>query len=102
LYATTRKFLDDLGLRSLTELPPLTEIERVMDFEQTALPQAESPQFGAPTVAQTGSQHDSGSTQPLFELTVQVSTDVLTDAGEQVNVAEPDSPQGHTLSGSDG
>lgn len=35
-YATTRKFLDDLGLRSLSELPPLTEIERVMDLaEQT-------------------------------------------------------------------
>jgi len=35
LYATTRTFLDDLGLRSLTELPPLTEIERVMDLGQT-------------------------------------------------------------------
>lgn len=32
LYATTRKFLEDLGLRSLTELPPLTEIERIMDL----------------------------------------------------------------------
>lgn len=41
LYATTRKFLDDLGLRSLTELPPLTEIERVMDLEQAALPEVE-------------------------------------------------------------
>lgn len=41
LYATTRKFLDDLGLRSLTELPPLTEIERVMDLEQAVLPEAE-------------------------------------------------------------
>ena len=27
LYATTRKFLDDLGLRSLQELPPLCERE---------------------------------------------------------------------------
>lgn len=36
LYATTKKFLDDLSLRSLSELPPLTEIERVMDLaEQT-------------------------------------------------------------------
>jgi segregation and condensation protein B len=26
LYGTTRKFLDDLGLRSLQELPPLEEI----------------------------------------------------------------------------
>lgn len=32
LYATTRQFLDDLRLRSLSELPPLTEIERVMDL----------------------------------------------------------------------
>ena len=39
LYATTRKFLDDLGLRSLTELPPLTEIERVMDLDQSTNPQ---------------------------------------------------------------
>ena len=39
LYATTRKFLEDLGLRSLTELPPLTEIERVMDLVQ--LPKTE-------------------------------------------------------------
>lgn len=31
LYATTRKFLDDLGLRSLSELPPLAEIERMID-----------------------------------------------------------------------
>jgi len=36
LYATTRRFLDDLGLRSLAELPPLTEIERVIDLGQTA------------------------------------------------------------------
>ena len=36
LYATTRKFLEDLGLRSLSELPPLNEIERIMDLEQTA------------------------------------------------------------------
>ena len=40
LYATTRRFLDDLGLRSLTELPPLTEIERVMDLGQSAIPEA--------------------------------------------------------------
>jgi segregation and condensation protein B len=41
LYATTRKFLDDLGLRSLAELPPLTEIERVMNLAESA-PQSES------------------------------------------------------------
>ncbi|MBK6553201.1 MAG: SMC-Scp complex subunit ScpB [Rhodocyclaceae bacterium] len=36
LYATTRKFLDDLSLRSLSELPPLTEIERVMNLAEQA------------------------------------------------------------------
>lgn len=42
LHATTKKFLDDLGLRSLSELPPLTEIERVMDLGDTApIPQAD-------------------------------------------------------------
>ena len=40
LYATTRRFLDDLGLRSLTELPPLTEIEGMMDHGQSAIPEA--------------------------------------------------------------
>jgi segregation and condensation protein B len=33
LYATTRKFLDELGLRSLSELPPLAEIERMIDAQ---------------------------------------------------------------------
>jgi segregation and condensation protein B len=32
LYATTRKFLDDLGLRSLQELPPLEEIAKSLEF----------------------------------------------------------------------
>jgi segregation and condensation protein B len=27
LYATTKTFLDDLGLRSLSELPPLSELD---------------------------------------------------------------------------
>jgi segregation and condensation protein B len=33
LYATTRRFLDDLGLRSLEELPPLEEIARTLQLE---------------------------------------------------------------------
>ena len=32
LYATTKKFLDDLGLRSLTELPPLAEINNALEL----------------------------------------------------------------------
>jgi segregation and condensation protein B len=38
LYATTKTFLDDLGLRSLQELPPLEEIARTLQLE-SATPQ---------------------------------------------------------------
>ncbi len=36
LYATTKGFLDDLGLRSLEELPPLEEIARTLQLEPAA------------------------------------------------------------------
>lgn len=36
LYATTRKFLDDLGLRSLAELPPLTDVAQVMEISDAS------------------------------------------------------------------
>src|SRR5438445_12556776 len=40
LYATTRTFLDDLGLRSLEELPPLEEIARTLQLERPAVTDA--------------------------------------------------------------
>lgn len=55
LYATTKHFLDDLGLRSLTELPPLAELEGVLDLVDTAeaassaLAQSEEEQPAAPS-----------------------------------------------------
>jgi segregation and condensation protein B len=39
LYATTRQFLDDLGLRSLQELPPLEEIAQTLQLESPRAPQ---------------------------------------------------------------
>jgi segregation and condensation protein B len=38
LYATTRTFLDDLGLRSLEELPPLEEVAKTLQLEAEAIP----------------------------------------------------------------
>ena len=38
LYATTKTFLDDLGLRSLQELPPLEDIAKTLDLTQTPQP----------------------------------------------------------------
>ena len=37
LYATTKSFLDDLGLRSLQELPPLEEVARTLPLEHTPI-----------------------------------------------------------------
>jgi segregation and condensation protein B len=45
LYATTKQFLDDLGLRSLQELPPLEEIARTLQLEPaTSQPAANEPE----------------------------------------------------------
>lgn len=64
LYATTRTFLDDLGLRSLTELPPLTEIERAMDLGQAAIVKA----FAASRGEESGAEHaDGGETRQATE-----------------------------------
>jgi segregation and condensation protein B len=44
LYATTKTFLDDLGLRTLQELPPLEEIARTLQLEPaTTQPAANEP-----------------------------------------------------------
>ncbi len=41
LYATTKLFLDDLGLRSLQELPPLEELAKTIDLAQTSTADAQ-------------------------------------------------------------
>jgi segregation and condensation protein B len=47
LYATTARFLDDLGLRSLEELPPLEEVARTLDLETAPAPAAANEPAGA-------------------------------------------------------
>jgi segregation and condensation protein B len=46
LYATTKTFLDDLGLRSLQELPPLEDIAKTLDLTPT--PPSDSQSAPAP------------------------------------------------------
>jgi segregation and condensation protein B len=46
LYATTRAFLDDLGLRSLQELPPLEEIARTLEISHASAPDSETHETG--------------------------------------------------------
>jgi len=43
LFATTKRFLDDMGLRSLTELPALPEIERMMELVDITNIEANAP-----------------------------------------------------------
>jgi segregation and condensation protein B len=53
LFATTKSFLDDLGLLSLQELPPLEEIARTLQLESaTSQPAANEP--AAPAASSTG------------------------------------------------
>ncbi len=58
LYATTTKKLDDLGLRSLEELPPLEEIAKTLQLEVVPAPEAEAearePQEEQPAQPATG------------------------------------------------
>ena len=55
LFATTRQFLDDLNLRSLTELPPLEELGQLVEsaasgtqVDSAALPEAETVESEVP------------------------------------------------------
>ncbi len=68
LYATTKTFLDDLGLRSLAELPPLAELDSSHLLEmpdaptkaaETALALA-SPLLGNDSPAEPGDERNSG------------------------------------------
>jgi len=53
LYATTKTFLDDLGLLSLQELPPLEEIARTLQLEPaTTQPAANEPAAAAGSSAE--------------------------------------------------
>jgi len=54
LYATTKTFLDDLGLRSLEELPPLEEIAKSLELTQIREPTPQpAPELPAATPAET-------------------------------------------------
>jgi len=54
LYGTTKTFLDDLGLRSLEELPPLEDIVKSLELTQIPTPAPQpAPEAPAETSAET-------------------------------------------------
>ncbi len=72
LYATTKAFLDDLGLRSLTELPPLAELDssHLLEMPDATTKAAEtslalaSPLLGNDYPAQPGAERDAREPPP--------------------------------------
>jgi segregation and condensation protein B len=56
LYATTKKFLDDLGLRSLEELPPLEEIAKTLQLEPVPTAEAGTRPANAEPEPATGTE----------------------------------------------
>jgi len=72
LYATTKTFLDDLGLRSLSELPPLAELDpsHLLEIPNAPTKAAEaslalaSPLLGSDAAAESGAAEDSRESAP--------------------------------------
>lgn len=81
LYATTRAFLDDLGLRSLAELPPLTEIEGMMDLVDS-VPQAQATAEAAAT-AEAEAASESVDSEPHTDSKIEGMMDLAESASQQ-------------------
>lgn len=77
LYATTRAFLDDLGLRSLAELPPLTEIEGMMDLVDSV------PQTQSKAEAAVEAMPDAVESEPQTESKIEGMMDLAESASQQ-------------------
>ncbi len=93
LYATTRKFLDDLALRSLSELPPLTEIEKVMDLAEAPATQQElaadaPPEAAGPATETPAQAADQTDTQEVMDL-----ADTPAPQEDLLTAAEPEADQ---------
>src|SRR3981081_3646620 len=59
LYATTKIFLDDLGLRSLQELPPLEDIAKTLELTQTPPPVSKPEPASQPAPYEPATAHPS-------------------------------------------
>jgi segregation and condensation protein B len=79
LYATTKAFLDDLGLRSLQELPPLEEISKSLDAGP-ALVVTEPPAAEQPHPA-----HQPGPSETVGASALDVGTDSAAEPGDDVH-----------------
>jgi segregation and condensation protein B len=106
LYATTRQFLDDLGLKSLDELPPLDDPsnqlgEQLLAQHAIEFPESEVAQLIAEAAAERGDESpatgmdDAGEREAAAELVGVSAADVATDDAAAHAVSLPESLQAH-------
>ncbi|CAA2106322.1 SMC-Scp complex subunit ScpB [Variovorax paradoxus] len=88
LYATTRQFLDDLGLASLDQLP-LIETPAQQAALVDALEQASGEQQGLPIEGDSDAAAQDASADPGALRSEEVAADVVPEATETAEVAEP-------------
>jgi segregation and condensation protein B len=88
LYATTRQFLDDLGLASLDQLP-LIETPAQQAALVDALEQASGEQQGLPIEGDSDATAQDASADPGALRSEEVAADVVPEATETAEVAEP-------------
>jgi segregation and condensation protein B len=86
LYATTRQFLDDLGLESLDQLPPLED-----GVPESVLGSLDFESFDAASGDARGPQPDAG---PLFAAAAPVPADMATDPSSTDAATAPDHETG--------
>jgi len=106
LYATTRSFLDDLGLHSLSQLPPLSDGDGPTDLiaalDQTVIDFVETPSPGAapavepavPDAAQAEAAQAIEATGPAEAAAPEVPAESVQPV-ETTHHAEPDKPTAH-------
>ncbi len=83
LYATTRRFLDYFGLRSLNELPPLTEIRDASFFEQTVSEETDAAGLGSSASPSPAGPAAAPASSGMAEDAVEDSLDEATEIAPQ-------------------
>ena len=97
LYATTKNFLDDLGLRSLQELPALEEVARTLEIEPTHTPQEPAPEIAELSNVETDNVETNADSHAEPDEISDAESSAVSDAepndASQVATAQPDPEQ---------
>ena len=98
LFATTRKFLDDLGLSSLEELPPLQQVSGEA-AAQGALLELQALEGGVAALAEA--EQEEGEDAGANEASESAATAESTEVAEAANAADATEPAGEEVPAQD-